>query len=111
MGYRGGDGDIGWEEGEGYGPLSRKLIYDTITHILMGTLVGIDYCFSERINVDECTLAWSVYTYIANRALTLARHGPWSLGPSPGLLALGMRPGPDPAWDGRARRPAHVSSL
>ena len=24
---------------------------------------------------------------------------PWSLGPSPGLPAPGLGPGPDPAWD------------
>ena len=63
-----------------------------------------------------------MYTYIANRALTWAVPGPWSLGPSPGLPAPGLGPGPDRAWDraqgspGLGLRlqgpcPAHVSAL
>ena len=52
----------------------------------------------------------------------MAGLGPWSLGPSPGLPAPGLGPGPDPAWDraqgspGLGPRleglcPAHVSAL
>ena len=29
----------------------------------------------------------------------MGRARPWSLGPSPGLPAPGLGPGPDPAWD------------
>ena len=34
-----------------------------------------------------------------NKGRLVAGLGPWSLGPSPGLPAPGLGPGPDPAWD------------
>ena len=36
---------------------------------------------------------------VDNNARLAAGLGPWSLGPSPGLLAPGLGPGPDQAWD------------
>ena len=34
-----------------------------------------------------------------NKGRLVARLNPWSLGPSAGLPAPGLGPGPDPAWD------------
>ena len=56
-----------------------------------------------------------------NKGRLVAGLGPWSLGPSPGLPAPGLGPGPDPAW-GLAQRspgpgprlqgfPAHANAL